>query len=214
MTRDQYEKAAIEGQDGIFNRRKFIQVGARSSLLAATSALVGGCSVDKTSEESTISAEDNGGMSVIDYGLSFISGKARGNRVRFWVSHAHASLTSAHVSTRITTSVLLVRVSARLPSRTFSWRTTTIFLPSSGRKMASSSVARLILTRLTASGKQRPTCGKDRTINCISRYRSSFFRLVQIFTKQPPKLFHSSLRQKLAIRTPDCGLSLNTPSKR
>ena len=49
MTRDQYEKAAIEGQDGIFNRRKFIQVGASSSLLAATSALVGGCSVDKTS---------------------------------------------------------------------------------------------------------------------------------------------------------------------
>ena len=85
MTRNQYEKAAIEGQNGIFNRRKFIQVGASSSLLAATSALVGGCSVDKTSQESTISAEDNGGMSVIDYGLSFISGKARGNRVRFWV---------------------------------------------------------------------------------------------------------------------------------
>jgi len=85
MTRDHLPKCEIEGRDDICSRRNFVRLSAKSSLFTLASALVSGCNSDRTLRQSTRSPAADGRMPVIDYGLSFISGKAAWNRVRFWV---------------------------------------------------------------------------------------------------------------------------------
>jgi len=79
--------ATTHKQGDIISRRRLIQFGASCPVAALTSSLLPGSSVAMTSQNSTVSdkKENTQSMSVIDYGLSFLSGKANWNRVRFWV---------------------------------------------------------------------------------------------------------------------------------
>ncbi|MBM3804784.1 MAG: hypothetical protein FJW26_21045 [Acidimicrobiia bacterium] len=74
-------------QQNRISRRELIEIGAGSSMAALAGSLLTGCAAETSSEKPSSSAQTPvpGGMAVIDYGLSFLSGKAVWNRVRFWV---------------------------------------------------------------------------------------------------------------------------------
>lgn len=76
------------GEQRAITRRRLIQLSASSPLVVLTSSLLAGCGAAATSQKSANSGkkeEDKSGMPPIDYGLSFLTGKAKWNRVRFWV---------------------------------------------------------------------------------------------------------------------------------
>ena len=85
MNKSQLPKMLSREPNPVLSRRAFIQAGATSSLLATAGGWLGGCDTARRSTDTTDSARDETAMPVIDYGLSFISGKVPWNRVRFWV---------------------------------------------------------------------------------------------------------------------------------
>lgn len=79
MTQPHLWKAPNKKQDEAFNRRQFVRLAA----FPAVSSWLTGCNSDNAARKD--GPEVHSPMPVIDYGLSFISGRANWNRVRFWV---------------------------------------------------------------------------------------------------------------------------------
>lgn len=77
MKKGRLRRAPRRESEPSLSRRAFIQASAGSSLLGTAGAWMGGCETARKSSD--------GQWPVIDYGQSFISGKACSNRVRFWV---------------------------------------------------------------------------------------------------------------------------------